>query len=338
MVNKFIIIVFSIFLVTSCKEQTKPIVEETKQTSTEKEVSSSSVLDSMILENPKNAELFYKRAKYYIDVNYIPKALIDILTAIKLDSSKIDYYLMAGDIYINMGQGEDAVEVIQNGIRTNPDSEDLFIRNIEYLYFLKDYKKALIVTNDLLKKNRNNAEAYFFKGLIYKDLKNIDKAISSFQTCVEQDPSFYNAYMQLGLLFTEKNNDLAINYFDNALKLKEKSREALYGKAYYYQQQKKFNKAKKVYKSMMLNNRRDFQVVYNIGYCYLEQDSLKKAYKHFKLASSIKADYVDAIFMQGQINERWGKYAEARKQYNIALKLLPNNETILQSLKDIDGK
>jgi len=172
--------------------------------------------------------------------------------------------------------------------------------------------------------------------MIYKSIDNNDKAISSFQTCVEQDPTFYNAYMQLGLLMAENKNDLAISYYDNALKLQNDSREALYGKGFYLQQTKKYNKAKKSYQEMISNDKNDFQAFYNYAYCLMEQDSLNKAFRNFKIASKIKVDYVDAIFMLGQISESIGDIPNAKKYYNTALKLLPDNETIKESLKGLN--
>lgn len=338
MTNKFLYILVIFFFAISCKEDKNKTVNIPVEEQEVIKTSESAILDSMINNEPNNAELYYKRANYYAKVDFVPKALVDVLTAIKIDPSKVDYYLMAGDIYINMGQGEDAVKTVEKAIQIIPGNEDLYIRNIEYQYLLKDYKKALIVVNDLLRINKNNAEAYFFKGLIFKETNNIEKSISSFQTCVEQDPTFYNAYMQLGLLFSRKNDDLAINYFDNALKIKNKSREAIYGKAYHYQQRGQYNKAIIEYKKMIENDRGDFQAFYNTAYCFLEQDSLIKAYQNFQIASSIKPDYVDAIFMLGQVNKSLGNIPDARKQYNIALKLLPENETIIKALKDIEGK
>lgn len=334
MKNAFIIIIFSLFLF-ACKEEIKKT--EAKD-DIKKQYSESAMLDSLIKKEPENDLLYYERAMYYAKIDFVPKALVDILSAIKLNPSEAKYHLMAGDIYINMGQGEDAIKTIESAIRILPEDEELRIRIVQYHYFLKDYQKALITANDLLKMNKNNANAYFFKGMIHKEIDNIDKAISNFQTCVEQDPLFYNAYMQLGLLFSRQNNDLALKYFDNALKIKETSREALYGKAYHFQQKKQYNKAKEEYKKMIANNSRDFQAFYNIGYCYLEQDSLVKSFKNFDIASNIKPDYVDAIFMKAQLNKQFGNIAEARRLYNISLKMLPDNEIIKQALKDIEEK
>lgn len=329
--------VFSFLLIFSCDEPNKAIETETV-TETKIPKSKTFVLDSLIEANPENAELFYNRALYYYEKDFQPKALVDILTAIKVDKSIEKYYLLGGDIYISMSQGQEAIDLINDGIQATKNSEALFLRATEYNFYMKDYKKAMILVNDLLKINKNNADAYFFKGLILKNSNEPNKAISSFQTCIEQDPTHYNAYMQLGLLFSEQNNDLAINYFNNAIKLNNQSREALYAKGYYFQQKKEYNQAKEAYIQMIKNNNKDFQAFYNIGFCLMEQDSLEKSYKNFKIAANIKIDYVDAIFMMGQISERLGDIPAAKIKYHTALKLLPDNETIKEALEEIQDK
>ncbi len=335
-----LIFVFFVFLFFSCQENLKkdkePIKEKTSTTTKPK--SEAFILDSLIKNSPKNADLYFKRSQYYYKTDFQPKALVDILTAIKLDPTNASFYLFGSNIYMAMKQADDAIELLVDGISKNPKNEELFIRNVEYNYYVKDYKKALLFADELLRINKNNANAYFFKGMIFKSLDKTNKAISNFQTCVEQDPTYYNAYMQLGLLMSSKKDDLAINYFDNALKINANSREARYAKAYYYQQKKQYNKARAVYEEMIMKNKKDFQAFYNIGYCLAEQDSLLKAYKHFDIASNLKVDYVDAIFMKGQMSERMGDIKNAKIFYHVALKLLPDNEIIKESLANLSGK
>lgn len=335
--NIFIyLFVITIFLTFSCNEpsknktietveENKPIVQKPK----------TFVLDSVIETNPNNPEAFYNRSLYFYKTNFQPRALVDILSAIKLETKNPKYFLHGGDIYIAMSQGKDAIDLINDGIQNNENNEELYLRATEYNFYMKDYKKALILVNDLLKINKNNADAYFFKGLIFKNLENKEKAISTFQTCIEQDPTHYNAYIQLGMMFSKKKNDLAINYFNSALKVKNNSREAIYAKGFYYQQNKEYNKAKLMYIQMLKNDNKDFQAFYNIAYCLMEQDSLQKSYKNFKIASNIKLDYVDAIFMMGQIAERMGDIPKAKVHYHTASKLLPNNETIKKALEGV---
>ena len=60
-------------------------------------------------------------------------------------------------------------------------------------------------------------KAYYFKGLNFKEIGDFEKAISQFQTTVEQDPYHIDAYEQLAFVYAYLDNPLAELYFDNAL-------------------------------------------------------------------------------------------------------------------------
>lgn len=334
--KKSILFLTLVLLFFGCKESKENTKEDKAKilNSAEGAVSRTIELDSLININPNNPDLYYQRSKVFFDLKNHPKALIDILTAIDLNNKNVVYYLLGGDIYLAMSQGDDAIKLMSEAISNNPNNEALYTRSIEYNFYMKNNEAALNFTNDLLRINKNNADAYFFKGLIFKS-SDKNKAISSFQTCVEQDPTYYNAYMQLATLFAEKNDDLALKYYDNALKLQPDSREAVYGKGYFYQQRKQYELAREEYKIMIIEDRRDFQALFNTAHCFLAQDSIVKAEKHFEMALNVKPDYVDAIYMLGQIAERKGDIVNAKIHYQNALKLLPNNETILESLKKL---
>lgn len=309
----------------SCKPQKKS--EKTIQEELEID-NTLNHLDSMIQADPRNADLYYDRSLYLSQHNNLPKAVSDIYSALQLDSAKVEYYYLGADLFVEMGEGSKAVALISKAINNFPKNEELYLRAVEYNFYMKSYESALNFCNDLLELNAYNADAYFLKGMIYKELKQENKAISSFQTCVEVDPGFYNAYMQLGLIYSKNKDDQAIQYFENAGKLAENKREALYAIAYHFQSKKEFNQAIKEYKYMLSVNPKDHEVFYNIGYCYIDLDSLDKAYKHFDMALKLQPQYTGAYYMKGYVSELVGNKAEALENYQQALKLLPNDSTI----------
>ena len=81
------------------------------------------------------------------------------------------------------------------------------------------------------------------KGFNLKEKGDTSAAIKTFQKAVENNPQYFEAFMQLGMLMQAQNNKLALNYFNNALKIKPNSEEALYGRGLWYQDHNDFNKA-----------------------------------------------------------------------------------------------
>jgi tetratricopeptide (TPR) repeat protein len=201
------------------------------------------------------------------------------------------------------------------------------------LVYLKEYEKAIIYADKVLKINSQYAEAYFLKGLIFKEIGNIDRAISSFQTAVEQNPELYEAYMQLGLLTESTNKKLAMEYYENALPVDTNSSEARYAKAMTLQTQSDLEKAKEEYREIIKRDPQYDEAIYNLGYIYFQQDSLDKAKRHFEMATKVNPTYADAYYMLGLCEETANNTKGARLYYNQVLGINASHELALKALK-----
>lgn len=341
-INVIFIAILSLAVLFGCKNETKspskPETTDNKETKLSVEMLEKQKLDSLIKANPNNSELFFERSKWNFNYGAKHAALADIYSAIHLDSLNIKYYYFGGELFVELGEGDKAVQLMSKAISLLPEDETLYLMAAEYNLYMGYHQSAINFINDLLRINASNAEAYFLKGYIYKDLNEIDKAISNFQTAVEQNPLHYDAYMQLGLLFSNKKNDLALKYFDNALRVNEKSREAQYGKAYHYQVKNNFEKAIENYKKILEHHPKDSEIYFNIGFCYKEMDSIEKAFQNLNIATNIKPSYAGAHYIKGTIAESSGDIEIALKCYKTAQNMLPNDENINAAVSRLEKK
>lgn len=327
-------LIFLLLLLATCSNNNESQTESLTKNENTKPVELNT-LDSLIEVSPRNADYYYQRSIYYKNTGNLPKALTDAYSATYIDSNNVIYTLHSADLYLKLGKIDNAIQALKTGINNNKENENLYETIVEYSYYAKEYEQGLNFANDLLRINKFNANAYFFKGLIYKDLRNTEKAISNYQTCIEMDPQFYNAHMQLGLIYNDKGNETALQYFNNALRIDSNSREAKYAIAYFYQQNKQPKKAIETYKEMISKNPKDEELFFNVGYCYIDLDSLDKAYKNFDIATKIQPQYTGAYYMKAYVSELMNNKDEALKNYNQALKLLPNDTAIQQAIKRI---
>jgi tetratricopeptide (TPR) repeat protein len=294
-------------------------------------------LDSLLKKDPNNSELYYQRAKFNFKNGIKHAALADIYSAIHLDSTVAKYYYLGGDLFVELGEGNKAIQLMSKGISMLPEDEELYLRAAEYNFYMGYHQSSINFLNDLLRLNKFNADAYFLKGMVYKDLADTTKSISNFQTCVEQDPEHYNCFMQLGLLFSAKKDDIAIRYFENALLLEPNSREAIYGIAYHHQRLKRLDTAIDEYKKIVAVNPKDSEIYYNIGYCYMLADSLDKAFTNFDIATKIDPAYAGAYYMKGYVSELANNIAMAKFNYSQAAKMLPNDPKVLEAMNRISN-
>ena len=283
-------------------------------------------LSNLIKENPGNANLFYARANAYFDFGNLKFALLDYEKAYHIDSTDAKIALGLSDCLFEVNNADGAIGILQNYLRTDPQNTDiLFNLGLDYYYLPKpQYQKAIDAFNEVLKLDLQYADAYFFKGMAYKETGDTVKAISNFQTAVETDPDYFDAFMQLGIIYAAKKNDLALKYFDNAIAVNDTSMEAQYAKAKYFQDRGNLNDAIKNYHAMIVNNPQDADAIYNLATIYFGMDSIQKAYYFYGLAIKQSPAKASAYYGKGLCAEEMKKTEEAISLYNQALNLNPD--------------
>jgi len=137
-------------------------------------------------------------------------------------------------------------------------------------------------------KNQKKAVEHFKKGVELTQENKTAEAIQSFQKAVEMNPDFFEAYMNLGLLFfREKMDAKAEKAILKALELKpdnNKPQELLVNiyieKAKNLIQEEKYDQALETLKKAYDYNNDNSYVNYLLGYLYYKEEIKEKAIQH----------------------------------------------------------
>ncbi|GAB5539559.1 MAG: hypothetical protein Salg2KO_16620 [Salibacteraceae bacterium] len=282
-------------------------------------------INSLIKQDPGSSDLYFARAKEYYSQKDLPSSLSDVGRALKLDSSNAEYYIFLANLKILNKQSRESRDALLKAYKIDPTNTDVLVKLGELYMLVDDFKTSFRYLNEALKIDIHLAEAYRLKGFNYKYAGDTAKAVSSFQTAVEQDPSDYDSYLQLGLLFSIPLEPIALEYYDNALRIRPTSLEALYAKALHLQRAGQPRKALALYSKISDLNPNYFNAYYNRGYIYLEMlsvyDSTEVA---FNQAIEFGPDnYFQAIYNRGLSRERAGNIEGAIKDYRAVLKISP---------------
>jgi len=290
-----------------------------------------------INENPKDAGLYNQRALLYLDKKDPDKALNDINKAITIDSKNSLYLRTLSDVYFAMGKINNCKEALNKAIEINPDDAEAYLKLAEVFFYMKDYKKTFENTDKALAIDKLNAKADFIRGMAYKDMGDTAKAVRSFQITVEKDQEYFHAYMQLGLMYSVKHNFLAVDYFNNALKVNPKSIEALYSLALFYQENGEYNKAIEKYTTLLKIDPKNKYAHYNLGYIHLVYLQVYDvAAKHFTDAINCDPNYAEAFYNRGYCYELLGNVMYAKADYQQAIKLKVNYQRAIDGLNRLD--
>ncbi|MBD80689.1 MAG: hypothetical protein CL840_17375 [Crocinitomicaceae bacterium] len=277
-------------------------------------------LSTLINADNSNAELYAARGNWLWKNGKLDEAIPDFARAIQLDSTNGAYYVAKAEVLIDQKQIGLAKALLDEAIHKSPGSTEIMLKISEIFLWAGDYQKTIDWANAALGFDAYLAEAYYLKGMAHEYSKDTVKAVSSFQTAVEQDAKHYNAYMQLGKLYAIEKHELADAYYTNALLAKPNSIETHYARGLHRQNVSNAADALEDYNAILELEPRHVAANYNIGYVklmLLEQPD--SALGYFKTAAEIEPQYANATYMWGYCLELQNLLPEALTKYRETL-------------------
>jgi tetratricopeptide (TPR) repeat protein len=298
-----------------------------------------SELTEAIEDDASNADLYNQRAKCYLLDHRFDPALKDINKAITLRGNKTAYYVTLSDIQLLAGKPDLSLDALKKAVGLDPKDTEALLKLSKLYLIIKDYKNCYITVKQLLAIDNGIAAAYFTRAIALLEQGDTIRAADDLRQAVDRNQQYYEAYVQLGELYSIKKDPLAILYLQNALNIRPQSREALYMLGLFYQNNGQYEKAIATYLSLAKADTTFREATYNIGYIYLVYlKDFRKAATYF--TESLKKDpaYVQAVFNRGYAYELAGDYKKAYEDYERALKIEVNYEKAIEGLNRLDKK
>ena len=333
-----LIIIFSVFVI-SCNTQSKK--ENNQQTyQLPKDTSIIGLISDSIIHSPGNAELYADRAKLYFAKRELNLAIRDMENAIKYDSTNNEYYNLISDYWIIKGNSKPAKEYLDKAYKNDPKNTGTLIRLAKLYLYIDHYDKCFDYVNQAIEINPALAMPHFVKGLCYDQMQDTARAIREYQTAVERNPDFYEAYILLGLKFADKKDTLAIQYNKNAISLRPNSIEAHYNQGIFLQSIGEYDRAMAEYKYIIDNIDSTYaQAYYNMGYMYLEySNKYDKAIELFEKSAKFDDSSPATWYNLGLSYERNKQKDKAKEMYEKSLQLMPNYQLAIDGLKRVTKK
>jgi len=330
------------FLATSCHTKSVKSNQEVRASdSTSKHVDTMpariNYYTGFIAAHPKDANAYWNRGKLELLNKSLAPALNDLTEAVKLDSTQSDYFYSLADADFLTGHTHEARDAFQTAIRLNPKNTDAILKLAELYFYVQKYPDAIDLINQALKVSPYIAKAYFLKGMIYMENHDTAKAISSFQTAVEQDAEYYDAYIQLGLMFAKKGNPIALSYYDDAITIQPNNPEPYYDKGTFYQFGSDYDDAIKSYTELLQVDSLYKNAYYNLGVIYnINKADYATSLTYFSKAIKCDTAYFMAYYGRANCYEMLKQSDKALADYMHAYRINPKfkeAETAYEQLK-----
>jgi tetratricopeptide (TPR) repeat protein len=329
------LLIFSLLLISCHPVNKKKTVTETNPAAIPAALQA---LDQKVRSDSLNPENFNLRARYYLEQKDINKALADINKAIQLNGKKSDYFVTLSEIYLEMGRMPNCLEALKKAEVIDPVNNNALLKLAEVYLILKDYPNVFGYTKRALDLDKMNPRAFFFRGFAYAELGDTALAIRNFQAAADQDQSYYDAYLELGVIYSAQRNQLAAGYLETATRIAPGKAEAYYLLGLAYQELENIPKAIETYEKLLAIFPDFKEAHYNLGYINLVYlKDFETAVNFFSRAISLDPRYTDAYFNRGYSYELMGDYMDAKKDYLKALELFPNYERSIKGLNRLDS-
>lgn len=280
-------------------------------------------LNDYILKNPTIAEGYYKRAKYYYDMEGYDEAILDLASAMKLDSLKPKYYYLLADTYMDYYQSRMALMTMQKASGMFPDSIHTLLKLTEFEIILKKYDAAMQTIQNILSKDKQNADAYLMMGTVLEESGDNVRALAAYKKSTEMNPFMIDAWINAGELADRMGEKNSVSYFETAVRVDTNSYTALYALAMHYQNRNERYKALQAFKKINMKYPKVPQPYFNIGVLYNELDSLNQAIENFDMAINLDKIYSEAYYAKAVVQERQGNLVDAQRNYSQASTLDP---------------
>ena len=182
-------------------------------------------LDSLLVQSPDSIPLLLERGNSRFDAYEYDLAMKDAAHAFRLDSLNLDARLLYAEVLNN--REKRTIDDVSNAqrhyktiIKKQPKNLRALVGLAATYAFQEDSKKTFQYVNEALRINPWYRDAYVLKGSVYRKQGNIELAISSYETAIQQDPEFFEAYFFLGQIYQSQNDPLCVEYFTTALELR----------------------------------------------------------------------------------------------------------------------
>ena len=317
---KYLFPVVFLFILCSCGENKKASIGAID-------------IDSLLVLYPDSVDLLVERGNRYLKTFEFDKAIADGAKAFRIDSNNLEARLLFADILNNKPDRSITTDVsaaqrhYKFALKKRPKDPKVLISLASTYSQQMDFEESFKLINRALRIDKRYRDAYVLKGSNYLFLNKPDLAKSSYETAVQQDPNFFEAYLMLGSLYQSENNEICLEYYRTAVSLQPKNPDVLFSLAYAYQLFNQPAKALALYRKMIQLDTTYYQALNQIGvikqYNYKEIDS---AIYYYKSALQTEPRFVQAWHNLGMCYEERGDVSQALQSYGKALKYDPNFE------------
>jgi len=259
--------------------------------------------------------------------------LSDITKAIEADAENAEALQLRATVHIQRGELDKAISDFEEVLKKDPENFAVHQAIVGTYASLKQYDKAIEAANKVIELAPEEPRSYSLRAEAYERAEKFDDALDDWNKAVELAPS--NGDMLLGrarLHFLREDNKSALADIERVLQNQPGRGPAVLLKSMIFAADENFAEAIKTLQHILRANPSNVDIRLQIASYYVADERPRRA---IRVLTEILADDEDswqALRGRGDALLSVGKHAEAIKDYEKALKMQPEHQSILNNL------
>ena len=251
------------------------------------------------------------------------EAVTVLESAVKLKPDFVPVWSYLSLIHRQLKQPNKALIAINKAIELQPKNPNLYNEKWVVLNASKRYKEAEIAISKAIDL-APRAGFYSNRGNLYYRQKKFDLALDDFNEALKINSNFSTAYSNRGLIYEEqKKYDLALDDYNKAILINSKYASAYNNRGNLYREQKKWNLALTDFNEAILIDPKLASVYNNRGNLYFEQEEWDLALADFNKAILFNINLAEPYNNRGNLYHKQKKWNSALADFNKAILINP---------------
>lgn len=275
--------------------------------------------------------------RIYNTTNKFDSSIRVVKEMLHVDPSNAALKEMLADLYMQVGDNQEALDVIEALMKTNKDDYNLKARAATVYLRMKNFASAdslldTIFTSDSTRADAKFAIAQFYLNEMQQDSTVVPFAQEIFAKLLNMYPDDARTYLMAGLGASYAGQDsMAAGYLMKSISLDSTKSNAWQALGVLYYQNKEFGKMAAIMSRAVRLFPEDYRVNLFLGLALNQEGKNEEAVLPLEKAVSLKPTETDALSILGQVYEALHRYDDAYRLYDTALKLNAKNSLILNN-------
>ena len=137
-----------------------------------------------------------------------------------------DIYVFLKQKYFSVGDTAKGVEILEKGFERYPEHQSVIIELINYYLIAGRQDAALEYLRIAQADDPENLSFIFAEATLYDKMGEREKAMTTYQKCIDIDPEYFNAYYNMGVMYYNEAVEM-LQYADENIKTPKEYGEAV---------------------------------------------------------------------------------------------------------------